>query len=220
MKKVNVACVCGKNFSTEIDPEALRDQIKKGGLVPLLVAHEDHFVTLYVDSNFSVRGVERVILVDSGRSATAVSTELSAEQIGAAVEEAWSESSPMKQYTRFISLIVYRIKTPEALFLAGELTGRRMWNEWRGSILRMGARYIPSLGLIVKTELKPVLDKAGKTKLIDEKTLEVGQIVAPQFVIGVAQGVLNAVSEAAESKVTVKIEYVVTGDLVKLSVVG
>ena len=219
MTKLLVACACGKSFTAEVDPAKLTDQFRKGGIVPLLVSHEDHFVTLYVDKNYVVRGVERVILVEDDQSAVAVSEELTVNQITHMVDDAWSESNPMKDYARFISLVVYRIKAPESLFLAGEHVGRRMWNEWRSNILKLGARYQPSLDLIVKTELKPILDKSGKARLAGERKLEVTQVVAPQFVVGLAQGVLNAVSGAAERKISVKIEYVTSEDSVSLSVV-
>jgi len=219
MKTLLVSCDCGKTFTTEIDPEKLQAESWKGGIISLLVSHEDHLVTLYVDSNYQVRGVERVILVDKDRSAVAVSEELTADQIARLVDDAWSESNPMKDYARFILHLVYRIRSPESLFLAGERVGRRMWNEWRSSILKLGARYEPSVDLIVKTELKPILDKSGKARLTGERNLQVTQVVAPQFVVGLAQGVLNAVSEAAERKISVKIQYVMSSDSVNLTVV-
>lgn len=193
--------------------------MSRTGLVPLLISHEDHLVTLYVDANGSVRGVESVLLVEAGMAATAVSEELGTDQIEALVEGMWKLSSPFKDYGRFLSSVVMRLKTPESLFLAGEFTGRKMWTEWRREILRMGARYQPDLGIIVKSELRPILERAGMTRPKGDTRLEIYNIISPQFVVGMAQGVLDAISEAAEGQMRVKIEYTVSGNVVSLSLV-
>ncbi len=84
----------------------------------------------------------------------------------------------------------------------------------------MGAKYVTSLNLIIKSELKPILEKSGKTRLVKDTGIEVTECVAPQFVVGIAQGVLNAVSEVTEEKLTVKFAYQIQGNSVTLSVIA
>lgn len=220
MVKLTIKCICGEIFSTDVKEARLEEVFKTTSLAPLVLPHNDHFVTVYVDKNYSVRNVERVILVEEDRAPVVISDELESGQLTKLLESLLKEANPNKNYDRFVSALVSKTKSPETLFSAGEEIGKRMWLEWRDPILRMGAKYQTSLDLIIKSELKPILDKSGKTKLVGEKSIEVEECVAPQFVVGLAQGVLNAVSQVTEEKLSVKFGYQIIGDSVSLSILG
>ena len=93
-----------------------------------------------------------------------------------------------------------------------------MWTKWRDSILKLGAKYTPQIDLIIKSELKPILDKTGETDLLSEKGILIRNCNAPQFVVGIAQGVLNAISAAAKGDISIRIEYSIEGNNVMLTV--
>ncbi len=205
-------------FYPEVDLEPYQKILSESGIVPLLLPHEDHFVTVYVDKNGSVRGVERIILVDENIAPQVVSGEMTLEAIQEISLEMEEQVDPNKDYSRFISLLLFKIKNPEDLFVAGEIIGRRMWTKWRDSILRLGAKYVPQIDLIIKSELKPVLDRTGETDLLSEKGILIRNCNAPQFVVGIAQGVLNAISTAAKGDLSIRIEYSIEGNNVMLTV--
>ncbi|MFW9919433.1 MAG: hypothetical protein ACFFED_07525 [Candidatus Thorarchaeota archaeon] len=218
MVKLTIKCVCDVIFSTEISEARLDQVLSTTSLAALVLPHNDHFVTIYVDRNYSVRNVERVILVDEDRAPVVISESPESGQVSQILAQILKDENPNKNYNRFISVLLSKLKSPDALFVAGEEIGKRMWLEWRDPILRMGARYQTSLDLIIKSELKPILDKSGKTKLVGDQGIEVDECAAPQFVVGLAQGVLNAVSQVTEEKITVKFAYQILEDSVSLSI--
>ncbi|MDF1537955.1 MAG: hypothetical protein P1Q69_03540 [Candidatus Thorarchaeota archaeon] len=219
MAKITVKCVCGEIFEAILAADRLEREFERTSLVPIVIPHKDHFVTVYIDKNHSVRSVERVILVEEDRAPVILSEESNigeAEQIALGLTK---EANPNKEYNKFISLLLDKIKSPETLFRAGEVIGRHMWMNWREAILKMGARYVTSLDLILKSELKPILDRAGKTELIGDTGILITECAGPQFVVGVAQGVLTAVSEATEEKISVKFAYQIEDSSVSLTLI-
>lgn len=218
MTKLLIKCVCGEIFQPEVDLNQYQDDLNKSGIVPLLISHKNHFVTVYVDKNGSVRGVERIILVEENTTTQVVSDGMPLESIQQIVMDLEKEVDPNKDYTRYVSLLLFKIKSPEALFVAGEMVGRRMWMKWREAILRLGAKYVPKLDLIIKSELKPILDKAGDANPHGEQGVLITNCTAPQLVVGIAQGVLNAISTAAKGEFSIKIEYSIEGNNVLLTV--
>lgn len=218
MTKLQVQCTCGEIFYPEVDLDQYQSILAESGIVPLLLPHKNHFVTVYVDNNGAVRGVERIILVEENMAPQVVSEEMTLQAIQEIVLDMEKEVDPNKNYSRFISLLLFKIKNPEDLFVAGEIIGRRMWIKWRDAILRLGAKYVPQIDLIIKSELKPILEKAGETDLLHEKGILIRNCNAPQFVVGIAQGVLNAVSAAAKGDISIRIEYSVEGNDVMLTV--
>ncbi len=220
MVKLTIKCTCGEIYSTEISETRLDDVLKTTSLAALVLPHNDHFVTVYVDKNYSVRNVERVILVEEDRAPVVISEESESGRLNEILNDLLKEENPNKNYDRFVSQLISKIKSPESLFIAGEEIGKRMWLEWRDPILRMGARYQTSLDLIIKSELKPILEKSGKTKLVGDKSIEVDECVAPEFVVGLAQGILSAVSGVTEEKLTMKFAYQIQNDSISLSVLG
>ncbi len=219
MATITVKCICGEIFETSLAADRLDREFERTSLVPVVLPHKDHFVTVYIDKNHCVRSVERVILVEEDRAPVILSEESNIEEVEQIALGLAKEANPNKEYNKFISLILDKIKSPETLFRAGEVIGRHMWRNWREAILKMGARYATSLDLIIRSELKPMLDHAGKTELLGDTGILITECAAPQFVVGVAQGVLNAVSEATEEKITVKFAYQIQGNSVSLTVI-
>lgn len=217
MVELLINCSCGSVFQYNLNLETIATELEKIGVLPIIVPHEDHFVTVYIDRELKIRSVERVILVEDERSSVVVTETLTEEKILKVVNEIEQETSPNKDYFKFASSLLYRIQDPQALFIAGRYVGNKMWKEKRKGILSMGGVYKPALELIVKSELKPILDKTGKTKLSGNTSLEITNCIAPQFIIGLAQGILNALSESASRKIGIKIAYEITGNSVTLS---
>ncbi|TXT55895.1 MAG: hypothetical protein BAJATHORv1_30278 [Candidatus Thorarchaeota archaeon] len=219
MPKITIKCVCGEIFQPDIDLERYKEELSRTGLIPLLVSHKDHFVTVYLDKNGSVRGVERIILVEDDTTTQVASEEFDIQSIQKTVLDLAKDVDPSEEYEKYVSILLFKIKQPEALFVAGEIIGRRMWMKWREAILRLGAKYVPKLDLIIKTELKPLLDKVGTANLHGNNEVLITNCTAPQFVVGLAQGVLNAISAAAKSDIRIKIEYSIEANNVMLTVV-
>ncbi|MBD3407091.1 MAG: hypothetical protein GF411_13315 [Candidatus Lokiarchaeota archaeon] len=219
MPKITIKCVCGEIFQPDIDLERYKEELSRTGLIPLLISHKDHFVTVYLDKNGAVRGVERIILVDDDTTTQVASEEFDVQAIQNIVLDLAKDVDPSEEYEKYVSILLFKIKQPEALFVAGEIIGRRMWSKWREAILRMGAKYVPKLDLIIKTELKPILDKVGKASLHGNNEIVITNCTAPQFVVGLAQGVLNAISSAAKSDIKIKIEYSIEANNVMLTVI-
>lgn len=219
MTSITVKCVCGQIFQANLDSNRLDREFERTSLVPIVIPHEDHFVTVYVDKNHDVRSVERVILVEEDRAPVRISDESNIEEAKQIAMDLAKEVNPNKEYSKYISLLFDRIKNPEALFVAGEVIGHQMWMQWREGILKMGARYSTSMDLIIKSELTPILDRAGKTEQLSNTSIRVSECAGPQFVIGVAQGVLNAVSEVTAEKITMKFAYQIQGNSITLTMI-
>ncbi len=220
MAQLTVKCVCGEVFHAAVDDTRLEEIFKSSSLAPLVLPHKDHFVTIYVDKNYAVRNVERVILIEEDRAPVVISSEIENGDIHNLLKDIQKDANPSKNYDKFLSALLSKVKSPEVLFAAGEVIGKNMWREWRKPILQMGAKYTTSIDLIIKSEIKPILEKAGKTELIGDTGIEVVDVTAPQFVVGLAQGVLNAVSAATDEKLTMKFAYQILADSVTLTVLG
>lgn len=217
MVELTIQCFCGETFNYDIEIDSFSEELSKSGIIPLIVPHKDHFVTIYVDREMKVRSVERVILVEQERSPVVVSESLSDEKISEIVNSIEKEADPNKDYYKFVSSLLFQVQMPEALFIAGRIVGYSMWKEWRKPILDLGATYQPKTDLIIKSELKPILDKAGTTKFLEKNTIEIQGCIAPQFVVGLTQGILNAISEASDQKIDIKIGYHIMGESVTLN---
>ena len=87
-------------------------------------------------------------------------------------------------------------------------------------ILKMGAAFKVSPELILKSEIIPVYEKIAKIKVVqDEKeSIVLHDTLSPQFTIGVAQGILDAIQSYMNQKVTIKVEYVMSGSTVFLNI--
>ncbi len=218
MVVLTIRCVCGENFTYEVNLESLLHEFETTGLLPLMIPHKDHFVTAYIDKQFKIRSVERVILINREQHSTVISTDkLSEVEIHEILNEIKQEFNPNKNYFKFISALLFKFKEPEALFISGKQIGFEMWLELRKAIIKLGATYQPDVSLILKTELKPILDKTGDTKLITDNHLEIDNCIAPQFVVGLAQGILIAISNTAKEKMDIKIEYDIGNEVVNLT---
>ncbi len=216
MAELNIKCVCGETFIYSINLTPFLYEFETSGLIPLIIPHKDHFVTAYIDQSFKIRSVERVIMIDKNQKSTVVSVEtMSEEEIDQILGDLKKEYNPAKDYFKFASALLYKIQEPEILFIIGKQIGYEMWQDMRKAIIRLGAMYQPDLDLILKTELKPVLDKTGKTKL-DKNILEIDQCIVPQFVVGLAQGILQAIGKYAEEKMDIEIEYKIEQQKVEL----
>ncbi|MHA1630201.1 MAG: hypothetical protein ACTSXO_00955 [Candidatus Heimdallarchaeota archaeon] len=217
MADLVIKCICGETFTYSINLAPFIEEFETAGEIPLIIPHKDHFVTAYIDRQFKIKSVERIIMVDKHQRSTIVSSEtISENEIKRIIDNVKQEINLHKDYLGFAQKILDIIQEPEALFIAGRQMGYEMWREMRKSILKLGATYQPKINLILKTELKPILDKTGKTRLEKDNQLEVDQVIAPQLVVGLAQGILLAIGETAEEKMDIKIEYTIEGNKVDL----
>ncbi|MCF2144510.1 MAG: hypothetical protein K9W42_12490 [Candidatus Heimdallarchaeota archaeon] len=217
MADLVIKCICGETFTYSINLAPFIEEFETAGEIPLIIPHKDHFVTAYIDRQFKIKSVERIIMVDKHQRSTIVSSEtISENEIKRIIDNVKQEINLHKDYLGFAQKILDIIQEPEALFIAGRQMGYEMWREMRKSIIKLGATYQPKINLILKTELKPILDKTGKTRLEKDNQLEVDQVIAPQLVVGLAQGILLAIGETAEEKMDIKIEYTIEGNKVDL----
>lgn len=216
MTSIMVRCTCGQVFEYTIDNlEKLTKEWASSGVMPLIIPHGDHFVTAYLDKQGIVRSVEKVILVNNQKSSNVVEI-LPEGEVLELVREIRKEYNPSKQYYKFVSSLLQKTNSPESLFKAGQLVGLRMWNKKRESILKLGAKYILKVELLMKSELLSILEMTGETELKGENTLKISRCIAPQFIVGLAQGIIDAILKASGDLVEIKIEYEISGDIVSL----
>ncbi|TFH03570.1 MAG: hypothetical protein E4H14_16525, partial [Candidatus Thorarchaeota archaeon] len=100
MAKLSVRCICGEMFYPEVNLDLYHNLVSDSGIIPLLLPHQDHFVTAYVDKNGSVRAVERIILVGENIAPQVVSGEMTLQTIQDIALELEMEVDPNKNYSR------------------------------------------------------------------------------------------------------------------------
>lgn len=204
-------------ISYEIDENSLKSEFERMGVVPILVPHEDHFVTVYIDSRLAVRSVERVLLVKDAESSLIVKTK-PGEDLNQIVEKIKSRYDPFKKFMLFISQLLSEVTDPENLFLAGRQIGHYIWTKRREPILKMGASFQISPELLLKNEIIPTFEKIGKVeKVKGEETIIIKDTISPGFTVGMAQGILDAIQNYMNKQINIKIEYVISGSTVFLT---
>lgn len=219
MKVIHLNCTCGEKITYEIDDEKIKAEFGRSGLLPILVSHNDHFITAYLDTNLKVRSVERVLLVKDEDSSIVVksSSSLDIENI---VQTIMKKNNPQKHFLRYLSSILQKLTKPEDLFISGRITGDYLWKKRREPILKMGASFSIEPHLILKTEIIPIYQNTAKIKVLQEEknTVVLNDTLSPQFMIGIAQGILDAIQLYMQNKITIKIEYVMSGSTVFLTI--
>lgn len=219
MPKITFKCSCGESITHDIDPESIENEIKRVSIVPILISHKDHFITAYIDHNYHVRSVERIILVKDDKSSVVVKTSLDKSEINEKVERIKKKKDPSKEFFSFLSLLISEIKEPENLFIAGRRIGHYLWKKRREPIIKLGASFKVDPNLVLQNEISPIYKDILKIKNleIEKKTIVVRDSISPQFMIGLAQGILDAISEYMEKKVKIALEYVMSGGTVFLN---
>ncbi len=210
MRTLAILCTCGERFNYEIDPTNIESELGERGIAPLLVSHGDHFITLYIDRNYSVRSVEKVLLA-TGRTETvhASTSEMSPQEIKEKTMQLIKDTDPEKSHIAFFSKIASIFHTSDELFAAGRHTGYQLWVKKRQTLLKLGAHFKLDPDLVISNELKPIFDKLGKTKYLKgEKTLAIQEVISPQFFLGIAQGILDAIHAHVENRdMIIEIEH-------------
>ena len=218
MADLEIECTCGDTFIYNINLAPFLHEFESSNTIPIIVPHKGHFITVHIDEYFKVKKVEKIIMVDKQLRSTIASTvSLTEEQILEVITKIKKKIDPSKKHKEFATQINKEINEPEALFIAGKSIGYEMWKKFRKSIIELGARYQPIINLILKTEIKPVLDKIHKTKLVKDNQLEIYDSTIPELVIGNAQGILLGIGESAIEKMDIKIEYEITKNKVTLT---
>ncbi|MCF2141172.1 MAG: hypothetical protein K9W44_14025 [Candidatus Lokiarchaeota archaeon] len=218
MKKIRLECTCGETFEYEIDPDQIKPEFGTSGILPILVSHNDHFITVYLDENLNPRSIERVLLVKDQESSVFVKS-TSLLDVKDTIAKLIKSDDPNSHFLRFLSQVIQKIKNSEDLFIAGRITGRYLWQKRREPLLKMGASFSIDPELILKTELIPIFEKSAKIKVIqeDRQSIILKDTLSPQFIIGLAQGMLDAIQEYMHS-VSIVIEYVMTGSTIFLNI--
>lgn len=211
-----IECSCGKTFTYNIyDINRIKKDYEGPGIVPLILPHDDHFVTVYIDNDGNIRSVEQ-LLIAKNRHSSRIIEEMPYDQIKTIVDSIRKSNDPIKNYYKFISVLLTYIHSPAALFSAGEYTGYNTWKNIRKKILSMGAKYNFQVELLMKSELKPILEIAGDIQ-VSSSTIKIENCSSPQFIVGLTQGILNAIADASEKEVEIKVEYEIAKTEVKLS---
>ncbi|TXT58593.1 MAG: hypothetical protein BAJALOKI2v1_340025 [Promethearchaeota archaeon] len=219
MPKITFKCSCGDSITYEIDPESIENELKRVSIVPILISHKDHFITAYVDHNYQVRSVERIILVKDDESSVVVKTSMDKSDIISKVEDIKKKKDPSKEFLSFLSLLLSEIKEPENLFIAGRKIGKYLWNKRREPMIKLGASFKVDPTLVLKNEISPIYKDIVKIKNLDseEKTIVIRESISPQLMIGIAQGILDAISDYMEKKIDIALEYQMSGGTVFLT---
>jgi len=218
MAVLSIKCFCGEQFKYEIDENSLKLEFERMGIVPILVPHKDHFVTVYVDSNLTVRSVERVVLVKDAKSSVVVKAGVKGEGIFQIIEDIKKKYDPFHKYTLFISQLLTKVNDPENLFTAGREVGKYIWNKRREPLLKMGASFKISPDLLLNNEIIPCFEKVGNVEIVKGKdTIIIKNAISPAFTVGIAQGILDAIQSYMQSRIHIKIEYIVSGSTVFLT---
>jgi len=219
MPKIRLKCSCGENITYFLDPEDLASEFQTKGVVAILIPHTDHFITVYVDKNYTVRGMERVVLVRDQNSSVVVksSKNIDVDQI---VGDLINKNDPSKRFIKFLSQVVDVIKAPEDLFVAGRKVGSYCWGKRRDPIIKMGANFTIDPELILKNEIVPIFDKIVKIEKIkgDNNSVMLKESISPQFIVGATQGILDAIQDyMKDSAMNIQIEFTMTGTTIFLT---
>ncbi|TFG01060.1 MAG: hypothetical protein EU541_00280 [Promethearchaeota archaeon] len=219
MTSIRFECTCGEIITYEIDPKSIETELNLSSIVPILVSHNDHFVTVYVDKNYNVRGIERIILVKDNESSVVVKTKMPQAEIIKKVEKIKAKKDPSKEFLAFLSLLLSEIQEPENLFIAGKKIGHYLWNKRREPVIKLGASFKIDPKLVLKNEIAPIFKNISDIEDIksEDKTIVIKDTISPQFIIGIAQGIINAISEYMEKKFNIVLEYVMSGETVFLT---
>ena len=219
MPKIRLKCSCGEFIAYFVDPNDLKNEFGNKGVVAILIPHKDHFITVYIDKNYAVRGTERVVLVKNQNSSVVVKSSkiLDIVQI---VDDLMKKSDPFKHFLRFLAQLLNIIKTPEDLFIAGRKVGKHLWDKRREPIIKMGATFTIEPELILKNEIVPIFDKIVKIEKIkgDNQSVMLKETISPQFIIGATQGILDAIQAYMKgSMMSIQIKFTMTGTTVFLT---
>ncbi len=219
MALLNINCICGEKIDYEVNPESLKEEFSKMGVIPILISHGDHFVTVYIDKDLAIRSVERVILIQDDKSSVVVKSSLKEEDLIAILNELKQKNDPLKNYIRFIRSLTERIKVPEQIFIIGRMIGSEAWLKRREPIIKMGASFKVEVLLLLKNELKPIYDLIASTEEPkgDKKTLIIKEGISTQFIIGMAQGILDSLQNYMDKQKSVRLEYFTNNDNVYLT---
>ena len=219
MIKITLKCSCGEIIDYEFDAENIKREFGRLGVVPILVSHKDHFITAYVDRNLKVRSIERVILVRDDKSSVIVKSTIDKDSIIKIVDDIKRKRDPSKEFYSFLSLLIAEVKDPENLFLAGRQIGLYLWNKKREPLIKLGASFLTDPTLLLNNEITPIYQKIAKVEKLnsDNKTIVIKESISPQFIIGVAQGIIDAISNYMNKQGNIMLEYNMSGETVFLT---
>jgi len=219
MPKIRLKCSCGEYITYFINPEDIEKEFGSKGVVAVLIPHNDHFITVYIDKNYTVRGMERVVLVKDQNSSVVVKSSKTIDTIQI-VDDLIKKNDPFKHFLKFLSQLINLVKTPEDLFISGRKIGKYLWNKRREPIIKMGATFTIQPELILKNEIVPIFDKFVKIEKIkgDNQSVMMKETISPQFMIGAIQGILDAIQGYMnEAEVNIQIEFTMTGTTIFLT---
>ena len=130
----------------------------------------------------------------------------------------WTEGKQFK-YNAFLTLLLEQVSDGENLFISGRIVGKNIWNKRREPLIRLGASFQIEPGLVLSNEITPIFEQIGKIERLrtDDNTIIIKNTLSPQFIIGTAQGILDAIHEYMNKKVNISVEYVMSGKTVFLS---
>lgn len=219
MPKIRVKCSCDENITYFIEPEDIEKEFGNKGVVAVLIPHKDHFITVYIDKNYTVRGMERVVLVKDQNSSVVVKSSKTIDTVQI-VEDLMKKNDPFKHFIRFLSQLIKLIEAPEDLFISGRKVGKYLWNKRREPIIKMGATFTIQPELILKNEILPIFDKFVKIERIkgDSQSVMLKETISPQFIMGAIQGILDAIQGYMnEAEMNIQIEFTMTGTTIFLT---
>ncbi|MHA1777409.1 MAG: hypothetical protein ACTSWC_11590 [Promethearchaeota archaeon] len=215
MKDLWIKCPCGEKFRYSLDSDDPRFKLGLKMHEPILISHKDHFITITFNDNLDPIKVERVISIEPNLTPSFIRS-TPAPNVEETVKRVIRLVNPRFHFLQFLSKILREIPNEEDYFLAGRLTGKYLWKKRREPILKMGATFSPNPELIVKTEIIPIFNKTAKINVLQEDKFSfvLQNTLSPQFMLGVAQGIIEAIHSFSQNQVLMKYEYLISGSSV------
>ena len=218
MVQILVKCYCGETISYEIDENSLKSDFERMGIVPILVPHKDHFVTAYVDSQFVVRSVDRGGCRKNAESSVIAKSRAEQQDLDQIVKKYMEKYDPYNNFVFFMSHLLTEVTEPENLLLVGRKVGQYIWNKRREPIIKMGASFKIDPKLLLENEIIPSFEKVTKVEIVKgEDTIVIKDAISAGFMVGMAQGILDAIQNYMKKPVNISLEYIISGTTVFLT---
>lgn len=220
MKELQIKCPCGESFQYSLNPEDPRLKTSLSRREPILVSHKDHFITITFNKDLEPIKIERVITLQTDFPSSFINYEPTSN-VEQTVNHVIRLIDPRFHFIEYLSEILQEINDSEGLFLAGRLTGKYLWKKRREPILKLGATFEPDPALIVKIEIIPIFNRTAKVNVLQEDKFSfvLQNTLSPNFMIGMAQGIIDAIQSFSDNQVSIKYEYILSGSNVFLRVI-
>lgn len=215
---------CKKVGHILVDEDTIKNSA--GGVCAVKVSEElvcKHSFIVYVDRNFTVRDYficDFVIeLPNKKKGLITTKSTVDKDFITKIVNDIKKRRDPAKEFYSFLSILITEVMGSENLFLAGSQIGEYLWNKRREPLIKLGASFITNPQLILKSEIAPIFQKIAKVEKLnsDYKIIIIHESIVPQFMVGLSQGIIDAISNYMNNQGKIVLEYLMSEETVSLT---